>query len=103
MSYFQKHIFVCTNQKPPGKTCCANTGGEEFFSHLKTRLLELDLFGPEKIRVSKSGCLGRCASGPCMVIYPEGLWYTYQTYEDIDLIVNQYLLNNHVVSSLLIP
>ncbi|MFI4962791.1 MAG: (2Fe-2S) ferredoxin domain-containing protein, partial [Legionellales bacterium] len=79
MTYYTKHVLICTNQKIAGKQCCANSGGEAFFDHMKSKLLELELHGPSKIRVSKSGCLGRCSSGPCIVIYPEGVWYTYSS------------------------
>jgi len=102
LTYYTKHVLMCTNQKVAGKQCCANSGGEEFFSHMKTRLLELDMHGPGKIRVSKSGCLGRCSSGPCIVIYPEGIWYTYETVEDIDQIVDKYLVDGKPVEQLLI-
>lgn len=102
MAHYTRHIFICTNQKIPGKTCCANRGGEPFFEHMKKRLVELGIHGPDKIRVSKSGCLGRCSQGPCMVIYPEGLWYTYTSFEDIDDIIEQYLMQNKRVNRLLI-
>jgi len=102
LSHYNRHVFVCTNQKPAGKPCCANTGGEEFFDYLKTRLLELDMFGPGKIRVSKSGCLGRCASGPCIVVYPEGLWFRYESEADIDTIIETCLVNNQIAENLLI-
>lgn len=85
-----------------GKQCCANSGGEEFFEYLKTRLLELEMFGPGKIRVSKSGCLGRCSLGPCVVIYPEGVWYRYTSTTDMDQIINSHLINNIPVEQLLI-
>lgn len=93
---------MCTNQKAEGKKCCANSGGEDFFSYLKNRLLELDLHGYEKIRVSKSGCLGRCSSGPCIVIYPEGMWYSYSSYADIDEIIESHLIAEKPVERLLI-
>ncbi|HRD69138.1 MAG TPA: (2Fe-2S) ferredoxin domain-containing protein [Legionella sp.] len=102
MTYYAKHVLLCTNQKPAGKQCCANSGGEEFFSYMKTRLLELEMHGPGKIRVSKSGCLGRCSSGPCIVIYPEGVWYTYSSYEDIDFIIRQHIVEGKIVDALLI-
>lgn len=102
MNHYSRHVFVCTNQKPGGKPCCANTGGEEFFDYLKSRLLELGMFGPGKVRVSKSGCLGRCASGPCIVVYPEGVWFRYASEADIDTIIQSYLINNQVVEHLLI-
>ncbi|MEK9943239.1 MAG: (2Fe-2S) ferredoxin domain-containing protein, partial [Gammaproteobacteria bacterium] len=40
-----------------------------------------------RIRINKSGCLDRCELGPVMVIYPEGVWYHYQTKDDIDEIL----------------
>jgi (2Fe-2S) ferredoxin len=86
--YYKKHIFVCINQKEEGQPCCANTGGQPFFDYLKQKLKMLDLSGPGKIRVSKSGCLGRCATGPWLVVYPEGTWYNYNTYDDLDNIIH---------------
>lgn len=100
--YYSKHIFICTNQKQPGKQCCANTGGEPFFAHLKQKLVELGLHGEGKFRVSKSGCLGRCGLGPCLLIYPEAVWYTYASFSDIDEIVATHLLGGKLVKRLLI-
>lgn len=102
MTYYSKHVFLCTNQKPPGKSCCANSGSEPFFHYLKTKLLELDLHGYGKIRVSKTGCLGRCGSGPCLVIYPEGIWYTYSSQADIDQIIEKHLIAGEIAKKLLI-
>lgn len=102
MSYYTKHVLLCTNQKAAGKSCCANTGGEEFFRYMKSKLSELGLHGPGKIRISQSGCLGRCNSGPCIVIYPEGVWYSYASYSDIDKIIAGPLLTDQIVDELLI-
>lgn len=101
MSHYQRHLFVCTNQKIPGKKCCAGGGGEAIFEYLKAQLLEMGLYGPGKIRVSKSGCLGRCGSGPCVVVYPEGIWYQYSSSEDIDEIIKQHLIDGKPVSHLM--
>lgn len=102
MNYYDKHVLLCTNQKPAGKQCCANSGGEEFFAYMKSKLLELDMHGPGKVRVSKSGCLGRCASGPCIVIYPDAVWYTYSSFADIDQIIESHLVAGKPVEQLLI-
>lgn len=102
MTYYTQHIFICTNQKAAGKQCCANSGGEEFFTYLKSRLIELGIYGPGRIRVSKSGCLGRCGSGPCLVIYPEGIWYTYDSFADIDQIIESHLISGRKLQKLLI-
>lgn len=102
MRHYQKHVFICTNQKAAGKVCCANTGGEAYFAYLKEKLLEMGMHGPGNVRVSKSGCLGRCSEGPCIVIYPEGVWYSYQSFADIDSIIENHLINQHLVHDLLI-
>ena len=102
LNHYTKHIFICTNQKKAGKQCCANSGGEPFFDYLKKKLVELDLHGPGKFRVSKTGCLGRCSVGPALVIYPEAMWYTYASFADIDEIIATYLVAGDVVERLLI-
>lgn len=102
MTYYSKHVLLCTNQKAAGKQCCANSGGEEFFTYMKSRLSELGMHGPGKVRVSKSGCLGRCDLGPCVVIYPEGVWYTYSSFDDIDTIIDSHLISGVIVQELAI-
>lgn len=101
MTYYTKHILLCTNQKAAGKPCCANSGGDDFFQYMKSKLVDLGIHGPGKIRISKSGCLGRCNSGPCIVIYPEGIWYSYASFEDIDRIIASHLLTGIQVNDLL--
>ena len=103
VNHYKKHLFICTNQKDEGKACCANTGGKPFFEHLKKKLKVLGLHGPGQYRVSQSGCLGRCSVGPALVIYPEGVWYTYASVEDIDEIIDRHLLGGCTVDRLLIP
>ena len=100
--YYHKHVFICTNQKEAGKKCCANGGGSDFFRHMKERLLTLSAHGPGKIRLSQSGCLGRCSEGPCLLIYPEAIWYTYHCVEDLDEIIEMHLLKGQKVERLLL-
>ncbi len=91
--HYRKHVFICTNQKVPGKTCCANTGGVSYFDYFNRALKQHGINGPGEVRVSQSGCLGRCSLGPCLVIYPEGVWYTYTSFEDLDDIIEKHLLD----------
>lgn len=100
--HYKKHLFLCTNQKAPGKPCCANTGGEPFFDYMKTKLVERGLHGAGQFRVSKSGCLGRCSLGPCLVIYPDEVWYTYTSFADLDEIIDIHLVAGGIVQRLLI-
>lgn len=103
MLFYQKHIFICVNQKEVGKTCCAQSGGMPFFDHMKNKLQALDLHGAGKFRLTRSGCLGRCNEGPCIVIYPESVWYTYTSFDDIDEIVEEHLVKGGIVKRLLLP
>ncbi len=102
MTYYNKHLFICTNQKGPDKQCCAKVNSESFFTYLKTQLKAHHLHGPGKIRVSKSGCLGRCDLGPCIIIYPAGIWYTYTSFADIDEIIQRALIKDEIIERLLI-
>ena len=54
-------------------------------------------------RVNNAGCLDRCELGPCMVIYPQGVWYSCKTKEDVDEVISEYLQGGRVVQRLLLP
>ena len=101
-SYFKKHVFFCTNLKTNGRKCCQQADACDMSQFAKAELKERDLFGPGKIRISQSGCLGRCSDGPCLVIYPEGVWYTYASKDDVLEIIDKYLCNNEIVERLLL-
>jgi (2Fe-2S) ferredoxin len=103
MSYFQRHIFFCLNQRTNGQASCADHAAQEGFDHCKGRVAELKLNGPGKVRVNKAGCLDRCAGGPVAVVYPEAVWYTFVDKSDIDEIVDRHLAKGEVVTRLLLP
>ncbi len=100
MSYFQKHVFICTNQREAGEQCCNALGGSDAFAYAKDRIGALKKNGPGAVRINKAGCLGRCDQGPVMVIYPEETWYSFVDKEDLEEIIQEDLLNNRVVERL---
>ncbi len=100
--HYTRHVFVCVNQKDSGKKCCADVGGLPYVQYLKDKLIQLDAHGPGRIRVSQSGCLGRCVQGPCLVVYPEGVWYTYESVSDLDEIIEMHLMKGVLVERLLL-
>jgi (2Fe-2S) ferredoxin len=101
--YFKHHVFFCLNEREPGAACCATHGAADMQAYAKKRVKDLKLSGPGKVRVNKSGCLDRCDEGPCLVVYPEGTWYTYVDREDIDEIIESHLVNGKVVERLQLP
>ncbi len=102
MSYYQRHLFFCCNQRPGGDTCCNNHGASAMRDYAKQRLKALGLTGKGKVRVNRSGCLDRCEEGPCIVVYPEAIWYTYVDKSDIDEIIDEHLLKGRIVERLLL-
>jgi len=100
MSYYQHHVFFCTNQRDAGEACCANYNARKLRDYAKAKLKQLALHGKGETRVNLAGCLGRCDSGPVMVIYPEEVWYTYIDEEDIDEIIAQHLQQGKIVARL---
>ena len=102
-SYYQRHIFFCTNERKPGEASCAQHHAADGAARCKAQAKALGLMGPGKLRVNKAGCLDRCAAGPVAVVYPEGVWYTYVDDHDIDEIVHSHLQNGVVVERLLTP
>ncbi len=99
--FYKTHIFCCTNERPAGhpRGCCKERGAEPLRNYMKARLKEL---GVADTRVNVAGCLDRCELGPVMVIYPDGIWYTYKTKEDVDEIIEQHIKNNQPVARLLL-
>ena len=96
MSFYKKHVFFCTNQKDGGKKCCQQADATAMFEHARECAKTQGL---TDIRINKSGCLGRCAEGPCVVVYPEGRWYTYKTKHDVAAIVDSLSTEITCVSS----
>jgi (2Fe-2S) ferredoxin len=87
VSFYNNHVFICNNQKDNNKQCCANANTAELISYAKQRAKELRLTKETKFRISSSGCMGQCAIGPVLVVYPAGTWYTYNSKDDIDKIL----------------
>jgi len=100
MSYYKHHVFFCLNQRERPAACCANHNAEAMREHAKKRVKALKLAGEGKVRVNQAGCLDRCERGPCIVVYPEGTWYTYVDKQDIDEIIDEHLVNGRPVERL---
>jgi (2Fe-2S) ferredoxin len=99
--YYKAHIFCCTNTRPPGhpRGCCTEKGSEKLRNYMKARAKEL---GITDARVNAAGCLDRCEFGPTMVIYPEGIWYTYRDTADIDEILEKHVIGGGRVERLML-
>jgi (2Fe-2S) ferredoxin len=99
--YYRLHVFCCTNKRPSGhpRGSCGAKDSERLRDYLKARAKELGL---GDVRINSAGCLDRCELGPVMVVYPEGVWYAYRSYEDIDEILTVHLVEGGRVARLLL-
>lgn len=102
MSYYNHHVFFCTNQRDDGRKCCEQSGATELRSYAKAQIKSLGLSGRGQVRVNTAGCLDRCGFGPVMVIYPDETWYRYQNKADVDEIIGSHLQGGKIVERLLI-
>ena len=100
--HYDIHVFCCINERESGhpRGSCSARGAQPLQAYLKARGKELGL--GSRARMNKSGCLERCELGPVMVIYPEGVWYTYSTRQDIDEILDRHVLGGERVERLLL-
>lgn len=99
--FYRRHVFVCTNERPAGhpRGCCKARDSERLRNYMKARAKELGL---ADVRINSAGCLDRCELGPTMVIYPEGIWYSPKTTEDIDEILTTHLVAGERVRRLML-
>ncbi|MBB3263021.1 (2Fe-2S) ferredoxin [Azospirillum sp. OGB3] len=100
--YFEAHVFSCTNRRPDGhkRGSCAARGSEKLRDYMKARARELGLDG--RVRINAAGCLDRCELGPVLVVYPEGVWYTYHSFADVDAILETHLIGGDRVERLML-
>lgn len=68
-------------------------------NYMKARAKELGL---DDVRINSSACLDRCELGPTMVIYPEGIWYSCATRDDIDEVLRRHLVEGGRVERLML-
>ena len=102
MPSLQRHVFVCTNERPPDnpKGSCKPKGGNEVRDRLKAELASRGL--AKMIRANNAGCIDQCEHGVAVVVYPEQVWYGHVTPDDIPEIVEKHLIGGEVVQRLML-
>lgn len=98
MRPYGRHLFICVHGD-----CAPAEAGER----LQVRLAELNrahglnkLHHPGRVKCSPVDCLGVCAGGPVLVVYPDGIWYHHVDEAALDRIYAEHILGGQPVDEL---
>ena len=88
----RSHVLIC------GGTGCTSSNSPAIRKKMEESLTAHGL--AEEIKVVQTGCFALCALGPIMIVYPEGVFYSRVTVDDVEEIVENHLLKGRVVDRL---
>ncbi|MBN1320592.1 MAG: FAD-dependent oxidoreductase [Thermoleophilia bacterium] len=92
MDQITNQVLVCT-----GGGCIAS-GSLEVSAAFKEEITRQGLSNFNQ--VIETGCLGPCAVGPVVLVYPDGVFYQNVKVEDVPEIVSEHLLKGRIVERL---
>ena len=98
MEPFKYHVFICDQKKPEGVPGCNAKGSARVIETLRKEVLAAGL--GNDVQITTCGSLGLCERGPNMIVYPEGIWYSGVTEDDVPVIVRQHFKEGKVVDRL---
>ena len=81
------HLFICVNDRHGERKSCADAKNTEIKDYLKDQLEKRGW--KSRVRVSHSGCMGLCAKGPNVMLYPQGIWFSAVTLADANRILDK--------------
>ena len=84
-SPYVAHVFVCTNDRGGARKSCADNNSVSVKALLKEAVNDRGWKG--RVRISSSGCMGLCAQGSNVMIYPQKIWLSAVTSEHVDAIL----------------
>jgi (2Fe-2S) ferredoxin len=78
---YKCHLFICIKTRDGIRKSCGDGGSLDLQGALKDAVRERGWKGT--VRVSTSGCLGQCETGPNIMIYPQKIWFSEVTHDDV--------------------
>ena len=87
-----RQIFVCAT---PGEGRCGAKGGGELLEAFKG---EVERRGVSSSIVLRNACTRRHEEGPIVFVFPDDVWYTRVTPDDVPRIVDRHLAPSRVES-----
>jgi len=81
------HLFVCTKSRGGLRRACGDHESADLKGTLKDEVKNRGW--KSRVRVSDSGCMGLCDEGPNVMLYPQKIWYSEVTPDDIPAILEK--------------
>lgn len=100
MSKPHRHVFVCTQNRPPQhpRGSCSAKGSTAVVQAFWAEQQKRQAY--EQVGVTYSGCLGPCNHGPNVLVYPEGILYSGVAPADVEEIFTSHIENGQPVERL---
>ena len=93
MDFYRSQVLVCTG------TGCTSSGSPNIIKKFEEEIAKAGL--EKEVKVVPTGCFGLCETGPVVIIYPEGAFYSHIKVDDVERIVTEHLLKGRIVTDLL--
>jgi len=87
-----RQIFVCAT---PGEGRCGEKGGGDLLEAFRD---EVERRGLSSSVVLRNACTRRHEEGPVVFVFPDDVWYTRVTKDDVSRIVGRHLVAARVES-----
>lgn len=89
LSSYRFHVMVC------GGSGCVSSGCGEVEKALRDALSKFSL--DNEVKVMQVGCVGTCAVGPVLYVFPDDIYYTELTPEKVEKIVVKHFLEGNFI------
>jgi (2Fe-2S) ferredoxin len=98
-----KHVFVCTQMRPPGhpRGSCSASSSAAVLAEFQGQFESRGIWG--RFGLTATGCIGPCGNGPSVLVYPEGVMYGGVRVEDVGAIIDEHLIGDAPVARLQVP
>ncbi len=93
MDFYRSQVLICTG------TGCTSSGSPNIIKKFEEEIAKAGL--EKEVKVVRTGCFGLCETGPVVIIYPEGAFYSHIKVGDVERIVAEHLLKGRIVTDLL--